>query len=161
MVAVTVTVNGTGPEAEGWTEREIVPGFAVTVTVAVPDFVLSSLLVAVTVTVSALLAGVRLPFASIVPSLVLQVTDGSKLPVPVTVAVQADAPTPASVEAGLQETETPVMVGPGGVTVTVAVPDFVLSSLLVAVTVTVPAVPGAVRLPLASIVPPVVVHVTA
>jgi hypothetical protein len=51
----------------------------------------------------------------------------------------------------------------GGVdcTVTAAVPDFVVSWVLVAVTVTVPAVAGAVKSPLALMVPPLADHVTA
>jgi hypothetical protein len=53
------------------------------------------------------------------------------------------------------------MVGEGGCTVTDTVPDFVGSCVLVAVTVTVPAVAGAVRMPLALTVPPLADHVTA
>jgi hypothetical protein len=45
-------------------------------------------------------------------------------------------------------------------TVTAAVPDFVVSWVLVAVTVTVPAVAGAVKSPLALMVPPLADHVT-
>jgi hypothetical protein len=44
--------------------------------------------------------------------------------------------------------------------VTAAVPDFVVSWVLVAVTVTVPAVAGAVKSPLALMVPPLADHVT-
>jgi hypothetical protein len=46
-------------------------------------------------------------------------------------------------------------------TVTVAVPDFVVSCVLVAVTVTEPAVLGTVSNPPVVIVPVLVVHVTA
>jgi hypothetical protein len=60
---------------------------------------------------------------------------------------------------GAQVTETDVIVG--DCTVTVAVPDFVLSCVLVAVTVTEAADAGAVKTPLELIVPPLVVHVTA
>jgi hypothetical protein len=61
---------------------------------------------------------------------------------------------------GEQVTETEVIVG-GTVTVTVVEPDLVVSSVLCAVTVTDPAVAGAVNLPLASIVPADADHVTA
>jgi hypothetical protein len=61
---------------------------------------------------------------------------------------------------GEQTTETEVIVT-GMVTVTVAVPDLVVSSVLCAVTVTDPAVAGAVNLPVGSIVPADADHVTA
>ena len=51
----------------------------------------------------------------------------------------------------------------GGVcncTVTVAVPDFVVSWVLIAVTVTVHGKAGAVKSPLASMLPPLADHVT-
>ena len=54
---------------------------------------------------------------------------------------------------GLQETETEVMVGGGVVTVTVVLPLLVVSWTDVAVTVTVPAVAGAVNMPEELIVP--------
>jgi len=66
-------------------------------------------------------------------------------------------------EGKLQETVTDVIVGGGGViedTVTAAEPVFVESCVLVAVMVTLPAVAGAVKFPLASIDPPVAVHLT-
>jgi len=65
---------------------------------------------------------------------------------------------------GLQVTWTEVMVEDGGgddCTVTDAVPDFVGSCMLVAVTVTAPAEAGAVKTPLAFTVPLLVDHVTA
>jgi hypothetical protein len=52
------------------------------------------------------------------------------------------------------------MVG-GSVTVMVAVPDLVASCVEVAVTVTVPAVPGAVKSPEELIVPALALQVTA
>ena len=62
----------------------------------------------------------------------------------------------------MQATCTEVMVAEGGgCTVTDAVPDLVGSCVLVAVTVTVPAVAGAVRMPLVLTVPPLADHVTA
>jgi hypothetical protein len=62
---------------------------------------------------------------------------------------------------GLQATWTEVIVEEGGgCTVTDAVPDFVGSCVLVAVTVRVPAVGGAVRMPLALTVPLLADHVT-
>jgi hypothetical protein len=54
---------------------------------------------------------------------------------------------------GLQVTWTEVIVGGANCTVTDAVPDFVASCVLVAVTVTVPVEGGAVKSPLAFIVP--------
>ena len=62
----------------------------------------------------------------------------------------------------MQVTCTELIVGEGGgCTMTDAVPDFVGSCVLVAVTVTVPAVAGAVRMPPALTVPPLADHVTA
>jgi hypothetical protein len=63
--------------------------------------------------------------------------------------------------AGLQITETDVIVGGGNCTAMVAVPALVVSSVLVAVTVTVPADAGAVKSPLGVILPPLADHVTA
>jgi hypothetical protein len=59
----------------------------------------------------------------------------------------------------MQETETEVMVD-GAVTFTVAVPDLLVSCVDVAVTVMLPAVPGAVRSPDELIVPALAVQVT-
>ena len=56
---------------------------------------------------------------------------------------------------------TEVIVDEVACTLTVPVPDLVMSCVLVAVTVTVPAVAGAVRSPLALMVPPLADHVTA
>ena len=67
---------------------------------------------------------------------------------------------PTCTEVGLQETETEVMVGGGVVTVSVVLPLLVVSSTDVAVTVTVPAVAGAVNNPEELIVPPLADHVT-
>jgi hypothetical protein len=62
---------------------------------------------------------------------------------------------------GLQVTATEVIARGVDCTVTDAVPDFVASWVLVAVTVTVPAVADAVKSPLALMVPPLADHVTA
>jgi small basic protein len=59
----------------------------------------------------------------------------------------------------LQETEIEVIVG-GAVTLTVAVPDLVVSCVDVAVTVTLPAVLGAVRSPDELMVPALALQVT-
>ena len=61
---------------------------------------------------------------------------------------------------GLQVTATEVIVGELACTLTVAVPDLVPSCALVAVTVRVLAVAGAVKRPLALMAPPVADHVT-
>ena len=64
---------------------------------------------------------------------------------------------------GLQTASTDVMVGgwEGSFTVTDVLPDFVESCMLVAVTVTEPALAGAVKAPLELMVPPLADHVTA
>ena len=62
---------------------------------------------------------------------------------------------------GLQVAETEVIVGEVNCTVMAAVPAFVVSCVLVAVTVTVPAAAGAVKSPLGVILPPLADHVTA
>ena len=84
---------------------------------------------------------------------------------PFTVALHCDVALMLTV-AGLQATCTEVMVeegggGGGACTVTEALPDFVASCMLIAVTVTVPAEAGAVRRPLALMVPALGDHVTA
>jgi len=66
---------------------------------------------------------------------------------------------PVSTEVGLQETETEVMVG-GVPTVTVVLPDLLVSWTDVAVTVTVPAAAGAVNNPEELIEPALADHVT-
>ena len=58
-----------------------------TVTVVVPDLVVSCVDVAVIVTELALLGAVKLPEELIVPALALHVTAELKLPVPATVAL--------------------------------------------------------------------------
>jgi len=67
---------------------------------------------------------------------------------------------PVCTDVGLQETETEVMVD-AAVTVTVAVPDLVLSCVEVAVMATEPAVPGAVNSPKELIVPALAPQLTA
>jgi hypothetical protein len=63
--------------------------------------------------------------------------------------------------AGAQLIETDVIVGDVNCTTTAAVPDFVVSCVLVAVTVTVAADAGAVKSPLELIMPPLADHITA
>jgi hypothetical protein len=131
-----------------------------TVTVALPDFVASCVDVAITVALPAV-AGEKTPALLIAPILVGltdQVTDVLKLPVPVTVGVQ-DEVCVVRMEAGEQATDTEVIVG-WAVTVTGAEPDFVESSVDVAVIVAVPAAEG-VNTPPDEIVPSVAAHVTA
>jgi hypothetical protein len=108
-----------------------------------PDFVLSSVEVAVIVTVP-VAVGVNAPADVIVPSDAVQVTAELYDPVPCTVAVQSDVCV-IKMEAGEQSTETEVIVA-GAVTVTVALPDLVESCVDVAVMVAVP-VPAGVRTP--------------
>jgi len=62
---------------------------------------------------------------------------------------------------GVQATCTEVIVEPDDWTATDAVPDFVESCVLVAVTVTVPAEAGAVNRPLALMVPSLADQLTA
>jgi len=63
---------------------------------------------------------------------------------------------------GAQATDTDVIVGGVvvGCTATEAAPDFVVSSVLVAVTVMFPAEGGAVKSPLELMVPPLADHIT-
>lgn len=126
-----------------------------------PIFVVSSVLVAVTVIEPVDAGAVKSPLESIVPPLAVHFTAELKLPVPCTVALHCDVALGAIVE-GLQLTETEEIVGgPDPIaTITVAVPVLVESSLLVAVTVTVAAELGAVRSPFALIEPLLAVHVT-
>jgi hypothetical protein len=65
------------------------------------------------------------------------------------------------VDAGEIVTEFTTGGGGGAVTLTVAEPDFVVSATLVAVTVSVPAVAGAVYAPDAVMLPSEACHVTA
>ncbi len=132
---------------------------ACTVIVAVPDLVVSSVLVAVTVIDPAEPGAVNSPLESIVPPLAVQFTVELKLPVPLTVAVHCEVPFVTMVD-GLQATPTEEIVGGGAFTVIIAVPDLLVSCVLVAVTVTDPAELGAVNIPLLVIVPPLAVHFT-
>jgi hypothetical protein len=82
-------------------------------TVALPDFVLSWVLVAVMVTFPAIAGAVRTPAAVMEPALVDQVTAELYDPVPCTVAVHCVVAPALTVE-GLQLTETEVTVAPFG-----------------------------------------------
>jgi hypothetical protein len=62
--------------------------------------------------------------------------------------------------AGAQLTATDVTVCELAWTLTFAIPDFVVSWVLVAVTVTLPAEAGAVKVPIELMPPPPAVHVT-
>jgi len=78
---------------------------------------------------------------------------------PLTVALHCEVALARTVD-GVQSTWTEVMLEAGGCTVTEAVPDFVGSCVLVAVTVTAPAEAGAVKTPLVLTVPPLADQVT-
>jgi hypothetical protein len=117
--------------------------------VAVPDFEVSCVEVAVMVAVP-VPAGVNTPEDVIVPSDAAHVTAGLYDPVPCTVAVQVDVCV-VRMDAGEQFTETELIVD-GAVTVTVALPDLDESSVEVAVMVAVP-VPAGVRTPALLTVP--------
>lgn len=112
----------------------------VTVTLADADLVLSALLVAVTVSETAVAGAVYSPAAVIAPEAAFHVTDLS-VTVPDTVAVNCCVPL-VKMEAVAGETLTELTTGVATVIVTEA--DLPLSALLVAVTVSVPAVVGAV-----------------
>jgi hypothetical protein len=129
---------------------------AVSAIVAEPVLDGSILLPAVIVVLVPVAGAVRFPFASIDPLLADHVTDSSKLPVPVTFAEHLFVAL-FSIDVEMQETVTPEIV----VSVSVAVPDFEESCLLVAVIVALLAVFGAVNKPLWSMVPAVADHVTA
>ena len=103
--------------------------------VAVPDFEVSCVEVAVIVAVP-VPAGVNTPEVVIAPSDAAQVTAELYDPVPCTVAVQVDVCVDR-MDAGEQPTETEVIVD-GAATVTVASPDLVESCVDVAVMVAVP-----------------------
>jgi len=103
--------------------------------VAVPDFEVSCVEVAVMVAVP-VPAGVNTPEVVIAPSDAAQVTAELYDPVPCTVAVQIDVCV-VRMGAGEQPTETEVIVD-GAATVTVASPDLVESCVDVAVMVAVP-----------------------
>ena len=141
-------------------------GTGFTVRTALPDFVASSVDVAVMVAVPlAVEAGVNSPAAEIVPmpdGLTAHVTPVLKAPVPVTVAV-ACAVCAVVIGFGVTETETAVMVGGGAFTVTCALPETLGSATEVAVRVAVPVVAG-VKTPAPVIVPMLdglTLHVTA
>lgn len=119
------------------------------------------MLVAVTFTDPVEPGAVNNPLLLIVPPFAVHVTAELKSPVPCTVALHCEVALGATVE-GLHVTDTDEIVG-GLVpvaTITVAVPDLLASSALVAVTVTIAAELGAVRSPLPLIVPLLAVHVT-
>src|SRR5579864_9269937 len=85
-------------------------GVDCTVTEAVPDFVVSCVLVAFTVTVPATAGAVKAPFALIPPAPADQLTAELKLPVPWTVAVHCDVAC-AAIAAGTQVTATELIEG--------------------------------------------------
>jgi hypothetical protein len=132
---------------------------AVTVTVAFPETEDVCVLTAVTVTVPAVDGAVSFPVGSMLPLLAVHVTPGLNAPVPVTVAPQV-AVAPVTMEIGEQETATFAASG-FGATVTTADALFVVSCTDVAVMVTLPAVVGAVNVPLDEMVPAVAFQVTA
>jgi hypothetical protein len=157
QVEVCVIRMGAGEQA---TETEVIVGGILTVTNALPDFVESWVEVAVIVAVPAP-AGVKTPELLTAPmpaGLTDQVTDVLKFPVPITVGVQV-AVCVVRMGVGVQITETDVIDG-GMVTMTVAEPDLVESSVDVAVIVAVPAAEG-VNTPADEIMPSVADHVTA
>jgi hypothetical protein len=134
-------------------------GGAVTVTVAEPDLVESCVEVAVTVAVPALV-GVKTPTVLTLPmveGLTDQLTELLKLPDPETFGVQADVWL-VWMDVGKHTAVTEVIVE-GAVTVTVAEPDLVKSSVDVAVIATVPVAEG-VNTPADVIVPYVADQVT-
>src|SRR6266540_1385266 len=158
VVPVTVAVNCavvfTGTAAE---VGLMLTAMAVTVTVALAVLVGSALLVAVTVCEPAAAGAVYSPVAEMVPTVVLPPATPSTdhctlvLVVPVTVAVNCFVVFTATLaEVGLMLIATPPLV-----TVTAAFADLVVSALLVAVTVCVPAVAGAVYRPLPEMAPTV------
>lgn len=127
------------------------------VTDADADFDLSALLVAVTVVVRMDAPAVKSPAGEIAPEDADHVTDLS-VTVPCTLAVNCCV---AKVRMLTVDGETEIEVTVGALTVTVAEADFVLSATLVAVTVTLAAVAGAVSKPAAETVPAEADHVTA
>jgi hypothetical protein len=172
VVPLTVAVNCCVWELDkvalaGLTDTETPPAGGLSVTAAVPVFVVSAALVAVTVTVcvEVMLEGaVYRPAVDIVPTFGVSDQVTAVFVVPLTVAVNCRVWELVKVAlAGLTDTETPPA---GGLSVTVAVPVFVVSAALVAVTVTVCVevmLEGAVYRPAAEIVPTFGVsdHVTA
>ena len=104
--------------------------------------------------------GVKTPAEVITPPDEVQVTALLYAPVPLTVATQVEV-WAVLIDAGLATTVIPVTVATTGVAVIdmLAVPDFVLSCVEVAVQLPVP-IPEGVKTPDCVIVPPVAVHVT-
>lgn len=155
-VAVNVNLPPVCAEAvAGETEIEVTAA-AVTVIFADADFVLSALLVAVTVAVPGDGPAVKSPAEVIDPEDADHVTDLS-VTLPCTVAVSRSvAAVRIDPVAGVTVTELTV----GALTVIVAEAVFVGSATLVAVTVAVPAVAPAVNSPAALTVPDDAVHVT-
>ena len=121
------------------TETLVIEDGTVTVTVAEPDLVASCVEVAMIVAVP-VAEGVKTPEGEMEPSVAAHLTAEFDAPVPCTVAMQEEVCV-VRMDAGEQTAETPVMVG-GGVTVTVAEPDLVVSCVDVAVMVAVPAAMG-------------------
>lgn len=140
-------------------------GNGLTVTVAVPEWVVSWVDVAITVAVP-VAAAVKTPAlltAPIPDGLTDQVTALLKFPVPVTVGVQVEVWV-GRMDDGEHATATEVMVTGMAVTVTLAEPDLVESCVEVAVTVSDPeagTVAGAVYSPELEIVPEIADQVTA
>jgi hypothetical protein len=130
------------------------------VTMNVPVFVMSATLVAVTVTLVCVetVGAVSTPADEIVPVLVDHVTDCDGEFDPATMAEHVDV-APEDIVVGVQVTVTPVTPEPVAATVTFADPDFVVSTVLVAVMVNKPAA-LAVNTPAGVIDPPVALHVT-
>lgn len=93
-------------------------GGRVMLTVAAPLFVVSCVDVAMTEALAALPEGVSTPDEDIEPSLEVHETVFEKAPVPVTVAAQTLVCV-GVIDDGTHETETPVIVGGGGVTTAV------------------------------------------
>jgi len=113
VVFVTVAVNCcVQPDGTDTVCGEMLTATAgiVTVMVAFPDLLVSSVLVAVTVADPAVAGAVKLPFALTVPALADHVTAELKLPVPVTVGAQDEVPF-VRTDVGEQATVTDVMVG--------------------------------------------------
>ena len=123
----------------------------VTVTLADPDLVVSATLTAVTESVPAFAGAVYAPDGVIVPSTAFHVTAVFDV-APCTLAVKGGSVPPVVEEAVAGVTVTDVTAGPEGVglgadgevTVTTAEADLVGSATLVAVTIPVAAVAGAV-----------------
>lgn len=81
-----------------------------TVTVAFPDLLESSLLVAVTVTIAAELGALNNPLPLIVPPLAVHITVELKLPVPCTVALHCEV-APAEMDEGAHTADTEEIAG--------------------------------------------------